>query len=173
MHDDDDRQAFADATRDVKPLKASDRVPRARPRPKALARHSRDERRAAIRDSLAGEWHESVNGEVEFRRSTVSPRMFRDLRRGRFSVEAELDLHGMTRAQAEVEIKEFIARCIERRLGCVRVVHGKGTRSGPGGPVLKNLAHEILARTDEVLAYTSAVTRYGGSGAVCVLLRSR
>jgi len=173
MHDDDDRQAFADATRDVKPLKPTDRLPPKPPRPKALAKHSREAEQAAIRDSLAGQWHESVNGEVEFRRPGVSPRVLRDLRRGRFSVEAELDLHGMTQAQTEIELKAFIAECIERRIGCMRVVHGKGTRSGPGGPVLKNLVHGLLARTDEVLAYTSAVNRHGGSGAVLVLLRSR
>ncbi len=173
MHDEDDRRAFAEATRDVKPLGPDDRRPRSRPRPPAKAKMSRAAETSAIEESLHGHWQESVNGEIEYRQSGVAPKTLQDLRRGRFSVEAELDMHGMTQAQAETELKEFLTECVQRGIGCARVVHGKGARSGPGGPVLKNLVHGLLARTESVLAYSSAVSRHGGSGAVYVLLRAR
>jgi len=173
MSDEDNRRTFADATRDVKPLEPDDRLPRSKPRPPAKARISRAAEISTIEESLHGHWHESVDGEIEYRRDGVSSRLLKDLKRGRFSVEAELDLHGMTRMQAESELKDFLVECVERGLGCVRIVHGKGMRSGPGGPVLKNTVHALLARTDAVLAYSSASSRHGGSGAVYVLLRAR
>jgi DNA-nicking Smr family endonuclease len=168
---DEDKQAFADATRDVDPIRPSDRVTPSRRKPKPNARMSRHARRALIRDSLNGRWSEAATGEVEFSQPGVSRQTMRRLREGRFSIEAELDLHGLTRAQAQLALKDFVRDCIDQRMGCVRVIHGKGTRSGPGGPVLKSSVHGWLAQWEEVLAYASARHRHGGSGAIYVLLR--
>jgi len=52
-------------------------------------------------------------------------------------VEDELDLHGLNQAAARDELAEFIASSRHAGLRCVRVVHGKGYRSGARGPVLK------------------------------------
>jgi DNA-nicking Smr family endonuclease len=59
-----------------------------------------------------------------------------------------------------------------RRSQCLRIVHGKGLRSGQRGPVIKNAVHALLRRTDAVLAFTSAALRDGGTGATLVLLRT-
>jgi DNA-nicking Smr family endonuclease len=75
--------------------------------------------------------------------------------------------------QARAELKGFISECATRRLACVRVVHGKGSRSGPEGPILKPSVHYWLALWDSVLAFVSAQPRHGGSGAVYVLLKTR
>ena len=58
-----------------------------------------------------------------------------------------------------------------RRLRCVRIMHGKGLRSGTRGPVLKNAVNSLLRRCDPVLAFASAGLRDGGTGATLVLLR--
>jgi DNA-nicking Smr family endonuclease len=55
----------------------------------------------------------------------------------------------------------------------VRIVHGKGWRSGPGGPVLKGLTDHLLRRRADVLAFASARPADGGTGAVLVLLKTR
>ena len=73
--------------------------------------------------------------------------------------------------QARAELQEFLRECITRRIASVRVIHGKGSRSGPDGPILKPSVHHWLSLWDEVLAFASAQPRHGGNGAVYVLLR--
>jgi DNA-nicking Smr family endonuclease len=170
--DEDDRRAFEEATRDVRPLKLDNRVgavPRARPKPEA--RLSRAARQALLEQSLDDAAAAQSAEEIAFRRPGISERTFRMLRRGRFSIEDEIDLHGLNRAEARAELKRFLADCADRGLGCVRVIHGKGARSGPDGPVLKASVQQWLSQWDEVLAFVSAGRRHGGSGAVYVLLR--
>ena len=86
-------------------------------------------------------------------------------------VEAEIDLHGMTGAEAKAALREFILEAVNRRMSCVRIIHGKGRRSGPRGPVLKNVVNQWLQRIDNIQAFGSARQVDGGSGAVYVLLR--
>jgi len=169
----EDREAFAAATSGVKPLKRQDRVAPTPPRPKAEARLSRAARAAMLADSLADTHALDSAEEIGFRRPGVSEHRFRQLRRGHYSIEAEIDLHGLTQARAKTALQDFIVECSSRRLGCVRVIHGKGTRSGPDGPVLKASVQRWLAQWDAVLAFVSATRRHGGSGAIYVLLRTR
>jgi len=169
----DERSAFRRAMTGVTPLKRQNRVAPARARPAAAARWSRAARLAVLEDSMNGALVEEAGGEVEFRREGLSAETLRQLRRGRFAVADEIDLHGLTRREAEDALKEFIARSAALGRGCVRVVHGKGSRSGPAGPVLKHAVHEWLARWGDVLAFSSADRRHGGTGAVYVLLRRR
>jgi DNA-nicking Smr family endonuclease len=166
----DDRKIFELATHDVRPIKTADRVVARTVRPSAHARLSRAADLETLEESLNGELIEPAE-EVGFRRPGLSELDFRRLRQGRFSIEDEIDLHGLNRAEARVALRVFLGEAIERRLGCVRVVHGKGSRSGPHGPVLKNRVHYWLSQWDEVLAFVSARRRHGGSGAVYVLLR--
>lgn len=168
----EDRRAFEEATRDVKPLKRDDRVPADRPRPAPLAAQSRAEREAILEQSLTGPGGHDPS-DIAFRRPQVSERTLRRLRRGDFSIEDEIDLHGLRRDEARHALKSFLDESVARGLGCVRVVHGKGTRSGPDGPVLKASVPDWLARRGDVLAFVSASGKHGGSGAVYVLLRRR
>ena len=168
----DDRQAFKEATQDVKRLKRPDRVAVPAPRPKPIARQSKAAHQEMLAESLAATGGHQVD-EIGYRRGMVSERTFRRLRRGHFSIEDEIDLHGLRRDEAKTELQRFFTDCRTRRVGCVRVVHGKGNRSGPDGPVLKESVQSWLARWDDVLAFASATTRHGGSGAVYVLLQQR
>jgi DNA-nicking Smr family endonuclease len=169
----DDRRAFAEATRGVKPLRARNTVPRSTSRPKAKARFRRAEDAATLAASLSDDDAAPAAEEIAYRRPELSERIFRDLRRGRFSIEAEIDLHGLNKSQAKAALHDFIVECSALRLRCVRVIHGKGARSGPDGPVLKAGVQHWLAQWDDVLAYVSAARRHGGSGAAYVLLRRR
>lgn len=165
-----DRKMFELATHDVRPIKTTDRVVPRTSKPSAHARLSRAADLETLEESLNGESADPAE-EVGFRRPGLSDRDFRRLRQGRFSIEDEIDLHGLNRAQARAALRAFLGDAIDRRLGCVRVIHGKGSRSGPHGPVLKSRVHYWLSQWDEVLAFVSARRRHGGSGAVYVLLR--
>jgi DNA-nicking Smr family endonuclease len=172
----DDRETFAKAMRGVKRLQSTERAVE-RKRPRAKARNSRAARAEILVESLSGpelaDSVEQLGEEISFRRPGLSEKIFRQLRRGRFSIEAEADLHGLTVPQAKLQLREFISESSQYGLGCVRVIHGKGLGSGPGGPVLKGNVHRWLAQWDEVLAFVTARARDGGSGAVYVLLRRR
>lgn len=168
-----DQISFADAIDGVRPLKDDNRVRPEHRRPRPRARQRRDEEALVLKESLAAQWTEGADGEVWYARPVLPQRALQRLKKGQYSVEAELDLHGLNRNQAREELKDFLTECRRRRLGCVRIIHGKGTRSGPAGPVLKDSVQNWLSQWDEVLGYSSASPRLGGTGAVLALLRVR
>ena len=173
MSNEDERRAFRKATAGARPLKPDNRVPASRPPPRPSARRRREDDAAVLRDSLRAHWLEGLHGEVWYARASLPERTLRRLRAGEFSIEAELDLHGMTRAAARAQLRQFLVECARRRIGCVRIIHGKGRRSGPGGPVLKEAVQTWLTQWDDVLGFASAGPRQGGNGAVVALLRGR
>ena len=54
----------------------------------------------------------------------------------------------------------------------MRIIHGKGYRSGARGPILKSAVNDWLRRDMDVMAFVSARPIDGGTGAVYVLLRA-
>jgi DNA-nicking Smr family endonuclease len=173
--DDDDASAFRDAMRDVRRLRSTRMFPTS-PKPAPRARFTRADQKEVLRESLLPPQDPAVvstGDELSYRRPHVPEPVLLRLRRGQFAVEAEIDLHGMTGAEAKQALQAFLADAVTRRMSCVRVIHGKGRRSGPRGPVLKNVVNQWLQRNDDVLAFGSARSIDGGSGAVYVLLRTR
>jgi DNA-nicking Smr family endonuclease len=167
-----DADLFRDAVRDVRPLPAPPPLPEApRPAPRAHMRRADDE--AVLAESLElgpGELLVETGDELLFRRATLSGRTLRRLQRGEFRVEDEIDLHGLIAVEAREALRVFLNEAIRRGLRCVRVIHGKGLRSGPRGPVLKHAVNTWLRKTGAVLAFASARQVDGGTGAVYVLL---
>ena len=161
---------FRHAVSDVTPLPSGNKASLDKPRPKPNVR-SRD-RLSAAHDDLSDRAFVPEPGEpLNFSRSGVQRQAVRQLRRGG-SAEDELDLHGLTVAEARPLLVAFLNASRRRGLRCVRVIHGKGLRSDEREGVLKGLVASWLAQRDEVLAFTQASAREGGSGAVIVLLRS-
>lgn len=176
MSDEKNREvdAFREAMRGVRRLPRTEKAPQTRPKPPPRARFTRADQVEVLRESLLPPADEATlesGDELSFRRPHVPQSVLLQLRRGRFAVDAEIDLHGMTGAECKAALRHFIAEAVERRMSCVRVIHGKGRRSGPRGPVLKNVVNHWLQRADDVLAFGSARSVDGGSGAVYVLLR--
>ena len=174
---DDERDIFRAAMRGVRPLSTPTRAP-ARARAHAPAACPPDARRARPR-CCARAWRRRPPNSTfspATRCSTARPgvpeTVLRRLRRGDYRIEAEIDLHGLRLAEARVQLREFLLAALARRLQCLRIVHGKGLRSGQRGPVIRNAVHSLLRRTDPVLAFTSAAMRDGGTGATLVLLRA-
>jgi DNA-nicking Smr family endonuclease len=104
----------------------------------------------------------------------LDPRVLRRLRRGEFTPQADLDLHGCDAATARGLVEEFVVESHARGLRCLRIVHGRGNRSPNREAVLKPSLPRWLARGPArlvVLAFTSARQVDGGAGASYVLLR--
>ena len=159
---------------DAKPLPQMDKAPEHRPRLSARAHFKRQDERAALAESLEADIDESETGAGEsqrFHRPSVGRRTMRKLARGNFSVQDEIDLHGMTVPEAKEALHKFIGECDLRGYTCIRIVHGKGLGSGNRGPVLKGKVNKWLRQWNVVLAFVSARQVDGGTGAVYVLLR--
>lgn len=172
MPNDDDR-IFRKAMAGVKPLQPARPVPAA-PKPRASARFSRSTRTAPLWEE-ARHPHDSGAAEggdtVSWRRPSVREDTLRQLRRGRIAVEGEIDLHGLTRHAAHESLRVFLGMALAQRLRCIRIIHGKGLRSGTAGPILKHSVIDWLGRLEQVLAFTSARPADGGTGALYVLLK--
>lgn len=171
---DDDKELFRRALADAKPLRATRRAAEVVRKPAPRARFSRADEQAVLRESLEADIDDTERhgGEsLRFHRPSVGRRTMRKLARGNFSVQDEIDLHGMTVAEAKPRLAEFIERCARDGKLCVRIVHGKGLGSGERGPVLKQKVNRWLRQSDSVLAFVSTRQVHGGTGALYVLLR--
>ncbi len=104
----------------------------------------------------------------------VGPELRRRLGRGHFPIQDYLDLHGLGRDQALAEVERFLTACQTRGLRHVLIVHGRGSGSPGGVPVLKGVLTRALGRgrlRRRVLAFCTAQPGDGGEGAMYVLLR--
>jgi DNA-nicking Smr family endonuclease len=169
-----DTDDFQRAMQGTKPLQAEERVPETKPKPKPKARFTRADEKHVLAESLDDDIDtiEHGNGDaLRFHRQHVGKRTMRKLQRGSYSVQAELDLHGMTVDEARQRLSDFINYSASQGKYCVRVVHGKGLGSGHRGPVLKNAVNRWLRKWDCVLAFVSTRQIDGGTGAIYVLLQ--
>ena len=174
VSNDKDPDDFRQAMRGIKPLKSEARVPVTKPKPKPKAKFSKADERRALAESLEDDIDAIEHGygaALRFHRQHVGKRTMRKLQRGGYSVQAEIDLHGMTVDEARPRLADFIDYCASQGKYCVRVVHGKGLGSGNRGPVLKNAVNRWLRKWDCVLAFVSTRQVDGGTGAVYVLLQ--
>ena len=170
---DDDAVAFGAAMAGVRRKTPNERVPRATPRPPAEPRHSVADERAVLAELLSGPDAEEFesDGTMTFTAPGVQDRVLRQLRRGAFRLDSELDLHGLNREKARAAVVAFIAESRVRDHRCVRIIHGKGNGSPNSGPVIKRLLDGWLRKLRDVLAFCAARPQDGGSGAIYVLLR--
>ncbi len=161
---------FRKAVADVKPLKRPKRVALKGPAPAPVPHQRRRDEAAALAESLAGPLAADealeTGEELSYLREGMAHETLRKLRRGHWSVQDSIDLHGMTREQAAAIVATFLNQCLARGLRCVRIVHGKGLG------ILKAKLGKWLPRREEVLAYCQAPANDGGSGALLVLLKA-
>ena len=172
-----DDTAFRDAMRDVRPLAQG--ASRIAPTPRKARRIVRtaaapgvdlDSAMPLIDTERAADL--SPESVLSHRRPGVRDQVLRRLRRGLIPVEAELDLHGLTQSVARSLTAHFIDASREAHVRCVRIIHGKGMRSGTRGAILKSALNGWLRRHPDVMAFASARPIDGGTGAVYVLLRA-
>ena len=103
-------------------------------------------------------------GPMRYCREDKPTYLLKQLRRGDFSPELILDLHGLTKQSTKHEVAAMIHTARKQRLDCVAIVHGLG------GGVLKQALPHYLVQHPHVLAFHQAPLEYGGQGALVVLL---
>jgi len=170
----DDLELLKQELSDVKPLKKGDTVLLQPPRPRPIPRQTlADEARVPYELLTHGfDLIELESGEeLRHAQNGVSERTVKQLKRGQFAIQSTLDLHGFNVEQARAELLGFIKGASDRRLRCVRIIHGKGRGGKDGEAVLKRLTDTLLRRMNLVLAFVSAPAHDGGTGAIYALLR--
>lgn len=108
----------------------------------------------------------------------MDKRLKQRFQRGELPIEARLDLHGLTLANAERAMSKLIRDSLAQQKRCLLVITGKGARSSDnavqGRGVLRNWLPDYLRRgpwRDQILGVTPARQELGGAGAFYVLLR--
>jgi DNA-nicking Smr family endonuclease len=102
----------------------------------------------------------------------IDRRTLQRLKRGLVSIDARLDLHGMTQEEAHRHLTLFLARHQRQGARCILVITGTGERTTGG--TLRRMTPRWLAEPGNaarVIAYSPAQRRHGGEGALYVLLR--
>lgn len=151
-----------------------DRIPPARNTPPPIPRQRLADEQQVLEDMLSDSVDPEdmeTGDELMFCRAGIQNSVLRKLRRGQYSVGAELDLHGLTVSEAKQALTEFLHHARAHNLRCVRIIHGKGNGSLQRRPVLKGKVNHWLPQRAEVLAFCSARAVDGGTGAVYVLLK--
>ncbi len=103
-----------------------------------------------------------------FTQSGVLKKQLQKLKKGKMPIAASIDLHGLHASTALKQLEDFFAHCTGGPSHCFCVIHGKGQDR----PVLKNLVNQFLKQQKRVLAFCSAPSHLGGTGAALILIKS-
>jgi DNA-nicking Smr family endonuclease len=164
---------FLHAFSDVEPLSKGGRDIAGAPRPRETVPPAPPSFARLLEEKIEFEMeytHEFMTGQVR----GLDAKIFRKLKNGEFSVQGHLDLHGMNTDQARFAVMDFLRRSYMESRRCVLIIPGRGRNSPLGQGVLRQelttwLTQAPLKRI--ILAFTTALPRHGGSGAVYLLLR--
>jgi DNA-nicking Smr family endonuclease len=174
---DRERRLFSLSVGEVQPVKGGLRSLPERPLPPPEPRQREADEQAALREAMSDEVDlESLlltDDGLSFRRPNIGMDVLAKLRSGHWSIQGELDLHGLRRDEARDTLAEFVRQSFAQSRRCLRVVHGKGHGSPGRQPVLKSKVQRWLAQRQEVIGFTQASGPQGGAGALIVLLGSR
>jgi DNA-nicking Smr family endonuclease len=172
-----DEEIFREAMSDVREITEFRKILPGQPPNIAPLPSQKDDSLDVLSDIVKGKTKIRLSDTAEYI-EWVRPRIRKDiaekLHRGEFSVQDSIDLHGMTLVEAEEALSCFFRRSIQKRLFCVKVIHGRGLRS-PQGPVLKEALKRFLHRSFSkwTLAYATAKHSDGGLGATYIILKSQ
>ena len=150
----------------VKPLK-QDTFVAARPHKKKAQATIKEQREQ--QDTLfyfSDEYEPLLNEEsaVKYLRENEDSHLLKQLRRGDFSPEIFLDLHGLTREQAKLELAALIQTCEKEHLYCASIMTGYGTYT------LKRQIPRWLVQHPKVRALHQAPKEWGGEAAILILI---
>ena len=169
-----DKDLFVRAAGTVQPLPDKRKVLHKVEQKMPLTMQYQRDEKAVLREAISDEFDVSTLLETDehlsFRRPGIGPDVTRKLRRGDWSIQRQLDLHGLRRDDAREVLSLFIREAHRHGIRCVRVIHGKGLGSPGKAPILKSRVHSWLVQKTEVLAFVQAKPADGGAGALVVLL---
>jgi len=170
-----EQRLFALAVGPVQVLPASGRIEPYRqevaPEPVQRQRDEASVMREALSDDFDVETLLHTDEQLSYRVPGLGPEVVRKLREGRWSIQRQIDLHGLRTDEAREALGQFVREAHQHGLRCLRVVHGKGLGSPGRTPVLKGRVLRWLIQKNEVMAFVQARPADGGAGALLVLLR--
>jgi DNA-nicking Smr family endonuclease len=168
---------FRHVVGDASPLADRNLAALEKPLPPPTPRQRELDEAAALRESidapLSFQDRLDIGDEGVYLHDGLPRRVLTDLRRGRWVIQDELDLHGLTRDEARTALSAFLAHALKQGFRCVRLIHGKGLGSPGREPVLKHLSRGWLMQRTEILAFCQARPHDGGEGALMILLRNQ
>jgi len=175
LRQDRERRLFELAVGPVQPLVVAHRVHHRTPAAEPTPRQRQLDEEAVMREALSDEFDIETllhtDEALSFHRPGLGPDVMRKLREGHWSIQRQIDLHGLRTDEAREALGRFIREAHALGLRCVRVVHGKGLGSPGRTPVLKGRVLRWLVQKSEVLAFVQARPAEGGAGALVVLLK--
>jgi DNA-nicking Smr family endonuclease len=167
----EDQRAFAEAVRGARPLdrRGGRAVPAAgdRPVPPAPSAGNVDDGRVRGLTTI-----ERFGERYALLAAGADRRLLRELAQAR--PDESLDLHGLDSAAARRALRELVEGAHQRGARRLLIIHGRGHRSGPAGPVLRDCMLDTLAAPPlcaRLLAVVNAPPALGGPGAALLLLR--
>lgn len=170
-----DDDVFQEAMADVREIKEFRKLPVSSPRKIKRQSVKKDPSLSILKEIVDGKKKITLSDTSEYI-EWVCPNTRKDIARklhmGNYSVQDFIDLHGMTRAEAEEAFSLFFKKSVRQGLFCIKVIHGRGLRS-PNGPVLKKALEKWLNGNLRkwVLAYSTAKDCDGGLGATYIILK--
>jgi hypothetical protein len=166
---------FLKAVGPVLPIQHGQRVRLKTKPPEPIAFQQIKDDQAVLQASLSDEFDAStlldVDDQLSFRRPGIGLDVTKKLRTGGWSIQGQIDLHGLRREEARESLNQFVRDASKMGWRCVRVVHGKGLGSPGKESVLKAKTQTWLVQKNEVLAFVQAKASEGGAGALVVLLK--
>ena len=169
-----EKNLFINAAGAVNPLPDKRKALLKTEKPSTLPRQQQLDDQAVLIEAISDGFDVSslleADEHMSFRRPGIGTDVTRKLRRGDWSIQRQLDLHGLRSDEAREALSSFIREAHKQGIRCVRVVHGKGLGSPGKAPVLKTRVQSWLVQKKEVLAFVQAKPAEGGAGALVVLL---
>ncbi len=179
---------FSALFKDAKPVKHDKYVPNKRDKARNAARYTAqiETKKAAnenMRDSLQRsasvhlsdgyEAHWPPDKPIKFiRTENIQDReqtwfqkdLLKKLSMGHIPPDIEIDLHGLTSAQAKEEIESVVFEAKKRHYPCINIVHGHGNG------VLKQKVPNWLVQHPDIAGFVQAPRAYGGKAGLLVLI---
>jgi DNA-nicking Smr family endonuclease len=166
----DEKQLFADAIGQVKPL-VIDTVRLIKRGHKSNTSLKNDQEynkanKAIAQFHFSDEFEPDLNkqGPMKYVREGVDSFEVKNLRRGHYRPDLILDLHGLDQHQAKKELAALLFACQKEHAQCICVVHGIGSH------ILKNKVPHWLVQHPDVMAFHQAPLEWGGNGAILALI---
>lgn len=176
----EEKRLFMDAMKGVEPISRDNCPPEKKPCPADNSDSTNEDAEVVLKlkrlvQSGTGFVVADTSEYIEGSGYLAPPEITTRLHRGDFSIQDHLDLHGLTAVEAEVAFEDFLRKSIGAGKRSLLIIHGRGL-SSPAQPVLKTKVYQWLTRghwRKWVIAFTSARSCDGGTGASYVLLRQR
>lgn len=101
---------------------------------------------------------------VSYVRNQDFTNVLRKLKKGKYSPDIFLDLHGSNQYQARKKLGQLIAICQKEKIFCAHIMHGYGKN------ILKQQIPFWLSQHPDILAFHQAPKFFGNDAAIIVII---